>query len=201
MTGDLGWSTIGKREKDLPFAWAIGDDPDQTLLWELPMLTSINITGLETYGYHGLFEEERTLGQKFTFDISATLREVRTHCSDNLDSSVRYDAVVDEAVQIAASGKFRTLETLGETIAEGLLRRFGLMESVTVVVAKSSPPIAHSIGQVGVELGLRRADLALDQGASPDASGSSRTFSNSNSIAADAKAIVVHDSRTAQGAG
>ena len=128
------------------------------------MLTSINITGLKTYGYHGLFEEERKLGQKFTFDISATLREVRTHCGDDLDGSVRYDAVVDEAVQISASGKFQTLEALSETIAIGLLRRFVLMESVTVAVAKSSPPIAHAIEQVGVQVGLRRADLALDRG-------------------------------------
>jgi FolB domain-containing protein len=88
------------------------------------MLTSINITGLTTYGYHGLFEEERTLGQKFTFDISAVLREVATHRGDDLDSSIRYDVVVDEVVQIAASDKFRTLEALGETIAIGLLRRF-----------------------------------------------------------------------------
>jgi dihydroneopterin aldolase len=128
------------------------------------MLTSINITGLRTYGYHGLFEEERTLGQKFTFDISATLREVRTHRGDDLDSSVRYDAVVDEAVQIAEAGKFQTLEALGETIAVALLRRFAIMESVTVAVAKCSPPIAHSIEQVGVQVGLCRADLALDQG-------------------------------------
>jgi dihydroneopterin aldolase len=124
------------------------------------MLTSIHITGLKTYGYHGLFEEERTLGQKFTFDINATLADVETHRRDDLDSSVRYDAVVDEAVQIAASGKFQTLEALGETIAIGLLRRFAVMESVTVAVAKSSPPIAHSIDQVGVKVGLRRADLA-----------------------------------------
>ena len=201
MTGDLGWSTIGKREKDLPFAWAIGDDPIKRFFWELPMLTSINISGLETYGYHGLFEEERTLGQKFTFDISATLREVRTHRSDNLDSSVRYDAVVDEAVQIAASGKFQTLEALGETIAIGLLRRFVIMESVTVAVAKSSPPIAHSINRVGVQVGLRRADLATDPGESADESGSSRAFSASLSVAADAKAIRVRDSSTAQGSG
>jgi dihydroneopterin aldolase len=201
VTGDLGWSTIGKREKDLPFAWAIGDDPDQTLLWELPMHTSINITGLETYGYHGLFEEERTLGQKFTFDISATLREVRTHRSDNLDSSVRYDAVVDEAVQIAAAGKFWTLEALAETIAVGLLRRFALMEDVTVAVAKSSPPIAHSIEQVSVRVGLRRADLALDQGECSDASGFSQAFSASTSVAADAKAVRLHDSSTLQGSG
>ncbi len=131
------------------------------------MLTSINITGLETYGYHGLFEEERRLGQKFTFDISATLREVRTHRGDDLECSVRYDAVVDEAVQISASTKFQTLEALSETIAMGLLRRFSLMESVTVAVAKSSPPIAHAIEQVGVQVGLRRADLALDCGGSP----------------------------------
>ncbi len=127
------------------------------------MLTSINIIGLKTYGYHGLFEEERKLGQNFIFDISATLREVRTHCGDDLDCSIRYDAVVDEAVQISASGRFQTLEALGETIAIGLLRRFVIMESVTVAVAKSSPPIAHSIEQVGVQVGLRRADLALDQ--------------------------------------
>ena len=127
------------------------------------MLTSIHITGLKTFGYHGLFEEERTLGQKFTFDIQATLVEVQTHRRDDLNSSVRYDAVVDEAVQIATSGKFRTLEALGETMAVGLLQRFALMESVTVAVAKSSPPIAHSIEQVGVQVGLRRADLTDEQ--------------------------------------
>ncbi|CCE11608.1 putative Dihydroneopterin aldolase (DHNA) [Bradyrhizobium sp. STM 3843] len=127
------------------------------------MLTSIKITGLQTYGYHGLFEEERTLGQKFSFDITIALREVRTHLSDDLDSSVRYDAVVDEAVRIAASDKFQTLEALGETIALGLLRRFIIMDSVTVAVAKSSPPIAHSIEQVGVQVSLRRADLVLGQ--------------------------------------
>jgi hypothetical protein len=37
------------------------------------------------------------------------------------------------------------------------------MESVTVAVAKSSPPIARSIEQVAVRVALLRADLALDQ--------------------------------------
>jgi 7,8-dihydroneopterin aldolase/epimerase/oxygenase len=131
------------------------------------MQTSIKITGLKTYGYHGLFEEERTLGQKFTFDIHAALAEVHTHRRDDLDSSVRYDAVVDEAVEIAASARFQTLEALGETIALGLLRRFTVMESVEVAVAKSSPPIAHSIEQVAVRIGLRRADLAAEQPPAP----------------------------------
>ncbi len=66
-------------------------------------------------------------------------------------------------MQIAASGKFQTLEALGETIAVGLLRRFTIMDSVAVAVAKSNPPIAHSIEQVGVQVSLRRTDLALCQ--------------------------------------
>jgi dihydroneopterin aldolase len=82
--------------------------------------------------------------------------------------------VVDEAVQIAASSKFQTLEALGETIALGLLRRFVIMESVTVAVAKSSPPIAHSIEQVGVRVDLLRADLALDQDGTGGSSNSSQ---------------------------
>ena len=41
------------------------------------MLTTIQISGLQIFGYHGLFEEERRLGQKFNFDIDATLNAVR----------------------------------------------------------------------------------------------------------------------------
>ena len=59
------------------------------------MLTTIQIAGLQTYGYHGLFEEERSLGQKFIFDIEAELQPVETHQDDRLDSSVRYGAVAD----------------------------------------------------------------------------------------------------------
>ncbi|MGA7807526.1 dihydroneopterin aldolase [Bradyrhizobium sp.] len=140
------------------------------------MLTSIAIAGLQTYGYHGLFEEERTLGQKFNFDISATLREVRTHLGDNLDCSVRYDAVIDEALQIAGSGRFQTLEALAEMIATGLLRRFAAIDGVTVAVAKFSPPIVHSIEQVRVEVRLQRADLAPDQGETAHASASPQYF-------------------------
>ncbi|MFX7780490.1 dihydroneopterin aldolase, partial [Acinetobacter baumannii] len=64
--------------------------------------------------------------------------------------------------EIASSARFQTLETLGEAIAESLLQRFAMIDSVTVAVAKSSPPIAHSVDRVGVQVGLRRADLIAE---------------------------------------
>src|SRR3546814_5040057 len=50
---------------------------------ERPMLTTIQIAGLQTYGYHGLFEEERSLGQKFIFDIEAELQPVETRSEEH----------------------------------------------------------------------------------------------------------------------
>jgi dihydroneopterin aldolase len=127
---------------------------------ERPMLTTIQIAGLQTFGYHGLFEEERRLGQKFTFDIDATLNPAPTHRDDRLDASIRYDAVVDAAVNIAGAMKYQTLEALGEAVAIGLLRRFTLIDTITVGVAKFSPPIPHTLSKVGITVRLDRTELA-----------------------------------------
>ncbi len=124
------------------------------------MLTTIQIAGLQTFGYHGLFAEERSHGQKFTFDIDATLKAAPTHRDDQLDASIRYDAVVDAAVSLAGATKYQTLEALGEAVATGLLRRFALIDTITVGVSKFSPPIPHALGKVGITVCLDRADLA-----------------------------------------
>jgi dihydroneopterin aldolase len=124
------------------------------------LLTTIQIAGLQTFGYHGLFEEERRLGQKFTFDIDATLNAASTHRDDQLDASIRYDAVVDAAVSLAGALTYQTLEALGEAIAIGLLRRFALIDTISVGVSKLSPPIPHTLGKVGIVVRLARSDLA-----------------------------------------
>ena len=124
------------------------------------MLTTIQIAGLQTFGYHGLFEEERRLGQKFTFDIDATLNLAPTHRDDALHASIRYDAVVDAAVSLAGEMKYQTLEALGEAIAIGLLRRFVLIDTICVGVSKFSPPIPHTLSKVGIAVCLSRSDLA-----------------------------------------
>jgi dihydroneopterin aldolase len=124
------------------------------------MLTTIHIAGLQTFGYHGLFAEERSLGQKFAFDIDATLNPAPTHRADDLQASIRYDAVVDAAVSLAGARKYQTLEALGEAVAIGLLRRFPLIDTVSVGVSKFSPPIPHTLSKVGIAVRLARSDLA-----------------------------------------
>lgn len=124
------------------------------------MRTSIEIVGLQSYAYHGLFAEERRLGQKFVFNVKAKLASHATHRDDSLASSIRYDEVLTESARIAQASTFMTLEALGESIASGLLSRFSLMESVVVAVAKVSPPVPESVARVSVEVELTRTELA-----------------------------------------
>src|SRR3954463_60997 len=124
------------------------------------MLTTIHIAGLQPFGNHGLLEEERRLGQNSTSAIVTTLNPAPSPRNDKLDASIRYDAVVDAAVSLASGMKYQTLEALGEAVAIGLLRRFALIEIITVGVSKFSPPIPHTLSKVGIAVRLARSDLA-----------------------------------------
>ncbi|HEX4376089.1 MAG TPA: dihydroneopterin aldolase [Steroidobacteraceae bacterium] len=124
------------------------------------MLTTIHVTGLQIYGYHGIFEEERSLGQKFVFDIDATLSPIPTHADDALQASVRYDAIVETAIRISAATKYRTLEALSEAVAKGVLHQFGLIAAVSVSVSKLSPPISHTLSSIGVRVSLTRSSAS-----------------------------------------
>ena len=53
-----------------------------------------------------------------------------------------------------------TRGALGEAVAVGLLRRFALIDTITVGVSKFSPPIPHTLSKVGIAVRLARSDLA-----------------------------------------
>lgn len=120
------------------------------------MHTSITIAGLELHGFHGYFEEEQQLGQKFLFDVITTLAPVATHSADDFETSVRYDQLIEAIAYISNKSKFRTLEALSEAIARELLMRFNRIHNISVTVSKATPPIPQSVDHVLVKVQLDR---------------------------------------------
>lgn len=132
------------------------------------MRTFISVRGLQSYGYHGLFQEERTLGQRFVFNLRCELSPQVSHLDDTLDRSVGYDVLAQDVVSISSERKFRTVEALAETIARRLLETHSMINSVQVQVSKFSPPMAHALESATVEILLRRDELNVPSATGPN---------------------------------
>lgn len=114
-------------------------------------MDKIGISGIGFYGYHGVREEEQTLGQRFEVDVECVLDLRPAGRSDELTLTVDYADVVKRVTAIGQTRRFRLLEALAEAIAAELLANYPL-EAVRVRVVKSSPPVPDFRGAVAVEI-------------------------------------------------
>ena len=109
-------------------------------------MTTIELAGLELYGYHGVNREEREQGQRFLFDVALEVPD-GTGRSDEIADTIDYRAVASLVREISDGRKFRLLEALAATIAEALLERFPV-EGASVRVRKPDvrldPPVDYS---------------------------------------------------------
>jgi len=121
------------------------------------MRTMVSIKGLQLYAHHGMEEAERSLGQRFLFDVCCRLVKVESHLGDSLETSVGYDTLAKEIAAVSGSKRFRTIEALAETIARHLLAGYLAIEAVDVAIAKHSPPMPYLLDAASVEISLARS--------------------------------------------
>ena len=104
----------------------------------------ILLEGLAFYGYHGLNQEEKILGQRFIVDVSMELDLQQAGKSDDLNDTVSYSAVYDDIREIIQGPSVNLLEALAEKITQAILRYEGV-QAVTVRVKKPEVPLKGSI--------------------------------------------------------
>lgn len=116
----------------------------------------IFLRGIELHAYHGLYEEEARLGQRFVVDVDWWMdtRPAATH--DAYDETVGYEKVFEAVHAVSSGHRFHILEAFAEAIAAEILRRFGRVEAVRVEVHKPHAPIPGILRDVGVEITRRR---------------------------------------------
>ena len=115
------------------------------------------VENLGIHGFHGLIPAEQTLGQKFYADIECLVARTEPP-SDTMGDAVDYGKLCDLAHDISASGPFNLVETLAESIGQGVMETFPLVNSVRVRIRKPNAPIRHFLDHVGVEIELYRDD-------------------------------------------
>ena len=111
----------------------------------------ILLQGIQFYGYHGVYDEERRLGQRFLVDVELRLDVSGAASEDDVSATVDYGQVQAVVLEIGTREKFKLLETLATRIASAILERFPIRE-VTVRATKPAPALPGVLAGVSVEV-------------------------------------------------
>ncbi|HCT63022.1 MAG TPA: dihydroneopterin aldolase [Erysipelotrichaceae bacterium] len=104
------------------------------------------------YGYHGVLEEEKKLGQKFFIDAILFLPLKKAGETDNLNFSVNYGAVYEMIKGIVINQRFNLLEGLAEFICQEVFSSFPAIKKIVLKVKKPEAPVEGIFDYFGVEI-------------------------------------------------
>lgn len=119
-------------------------------------LDKITLKNLEFYGYHGYYQEENTLGQRFRVTIEAYGDLGSAHRSGNLGDTINYVEIFEVIRTVFFSKKYKILEQLGYDIGEAVLQSFPILKRVHVEIMKPEIPVPVTCDYFSVTQEVRR---------------------------------------------
>lgn len=117
--------------------------------------SAIHLKGMEFYAYHGFFEEEQKLGNRFTIDLEVNVDFGEAGREDELALTVDYGQVY-EVVSSVMKSPAKLLEAIATDINSDLLKAFPAVKSAKVMVSKHNPPIGGLCEMASVSLTSER---------------------------------------------
>lgn len=118
----------------------------------IDMLDEIIIRDMEAFGYHGVLEEEKGLGQKFLVSANIRLDASKAIKEDKCEYTVDYGKVCKRINEIVGLERYDLIEALAGRIAEVILLEFAPVKNVIVEVKKPWAPVKVSLDTASVRI-------------------------------------------------
>lgn len=124
------------------------------------MTDAILLEGLRFFGYHGIFPEERTLGQRYLVDVAAELDLRNAGAHDELDETVNYLSLYTAVRSVVEGEPMMLIEAVADRTARSILESFPAVTAVEITVRKPEATIrgAH-LDAIGVRIRRVRAHV------------------------------------------
>ena|SRR5690554_6938103 len=119
-------------------------------------MDKIILKNLVFYGFHGVLDEEKSLGQKFHIDLELSLDFKKAGETDNLEGTVSYAEVYELVKEEVTQRKYNLLEALAEKIASKILLNFEKIQEVMVTIRKPEAPVPGIFDYFAVEIRRKR---------------------------------------------
>lgn len=118
----------------------------------------IIIKDLEVYGYHGVFAEEKKLGQLFKVTVEMVTNLEPAGYLDNLDCTIDYGKICDDIKSVLTEKSFDLIEAAAMAVIDRLFTSYPAICTIKAMVKKPWAPLGHHLKYVAVELERSRAD-------------------------------------------
>jgi len=120
------------------------------------LMGKIIIEEMEFYAFHGHYQEEQIVGNRFLVDLEMEADLTDAADSDNLDDAVNYQ----QAYQIIKNEMRRTksnlLENIGKRILDALWAEMEGIEKASIRIRKLNPPMGGPIKSVGIKMSRKQ---------------------------------------------
>ncbi|WP_298062632.1 dihydroneopterin aldolase [uncultured Rikenella sp.] len=111
--------------------------------------TTIELENMEFYAFHGHYEEEQRVGNRFRVDLSFEVDGAEAAQTDELGDTVSYLDVY-ECVREQMEVKSHLLEHVARRIVDALHERFPAISALRLKVSKMAPPLGGQVEKVSV---------------------------------------------------
>jgi len=112
----------------------------------------IAVRNLALFAYHGVFEGEQEIGQRFYLDVMVEADLRPAAASDAVDRTIDYAALVNVVSEAFGEKRQKLLETLAERVAERVFSTFAMAQAVEVTIRKPSAPIEAVFDHVEIQI-------------------------------------------------
>ncbi len=100
----------------------------------------ISLEGIEFFAFHGVYEEEKRIGNRFSIDVHIDADIAKAGVSDDLLDTVDYQRVY-EMIEGVMRGSSHLLENIARHIIQVIRQAYPAVGEITVKVSKLNPPI------------------------------------------------------------
>lgn len=104
-------------------------------------MSIISIEGMEFKAFHGCFEEERVIGNKFIVDVILEANTEEAELTDNLTKTINYQEVY-KLVKTEIEQHSNLLEHIARRIVDKIKVQYKTVTKVKVTVSKLNPSLS-----------------------------------------------------------
>jgi dihydroneopterin aldolase len=118
----------------------------------------IKIEQMEFYAFHGHYDEEQIVGNRFLVDLEMETNMEKAGMSDDLADAVNYQTAY-KLIRQEMKQKSKLLENIGKRILDTLFKELEGIEKASITIRKMNPPMGGQIKSVNVSMTRHAKDF------------------------------------------